>query len=73
MKVPLLNFVGGPVVPLSKFKRGPGVPLLNLKGIPGRTFLNLKEGPGSRVPRSWFHFYTRSNKTQFFPVSIVEN
>ena len=38
MKVPLLNFVGGPGVPLLNFEGGPGVPLLN-----------FKEGPVSRV------------------------
>ena len=47
MKVPLLNFVGGPGVPLSNFKGGPGVPLLNLRGIPGPTF---KLEGGSWVP-----------------------
>ena len=38
MKVPLLNFVGGPGVPLLNFEGGPGVPLLN-----------FEEGPVSRV------------------------
>ena len=47
MKVPLLNFVGGPGVPLLNFEGGPGVPLLNVEG-----------GSGSRVPGSWSHFYT---------------
>ena len=46
MKVPLLNFVGGP-----------GVSLLNFKGVPGPTFKLLG---GSRVPGSWSHFYTMS-------------
>ena len=32
MKVPLLNFVGGPGVPLLNFEGGPGVPLLNFGG-----------------------------------------
>ena len=35
MKVPLLNFVGGPGVPLLNFEGGPGVPLLNFEGGPG--------------------------------------
>ena len=41
MKVPLLNFEGGP-----------GVPLLNFRGVPGPT-LNFEGSPGSRVPGSW--------------------
>ena len=47
MKVPLLNFVGGPGVPLLNFEGGPGVPLSNFRGVPGPTF---KLGGGSRVP-----------------------
>ena len=35
MKVPLLNFVGGPGVPLLNFEGGPGVPLLNFEGVLG--------------------------------------
>ena len=35
MKVPLLDFVGGPGVPLLNFEGGPGVPLLNSEGGPG--------------------------------------
>ena len=42
MKVPLLNFVGGPGVPLLNFEGGPGVPLLN-----------FERSPGSRGPGSW--------------------
>ena len=30
--VPLLNFVGSPVVPILNFEVGPGVPLLNFEG-----------------------------------------
>ena len=41
MKVPLLNFVGGPGVPLLNFEGGPGVPLLNFEGGPG----SLGPGP----------------------------
>ena len=37
MKVPLLNFVGGPGVPFLNFEGGPGVPLLTLGG-PGSHF-----------------------------------
>ena len=49
MKVPLLNFVGGPGVPLLNFEGGPGVPLLNFMGshIP---LLNFEGVPGSRRP-----------------------
>ena len=47
MKVPLLNFAGGPGVPLLNFEEGPGVPLLNFREVPGRTF---KLWGGSRVP-----------------------
>ena len=32
MKVPVLNFVGGPGVPLLNFEGVPGVPLLNFNG-----------------------------------------
>ena len=35
MKVPLLNFVGGPGAPILNFEGGPGVPLLNFRGVPG--------------------------------------
>ena len=55
MKVPLLNFVGGPGVPLLNFEGGPGVPLLNFRGVPGPTFKLWGE---SGVPGSWSHFYT---------------
>ena len=50
MKVPLLNFVGGPGVPLLNFEGGPGVPLLNFEGGSQVPLLNF-EG-GSRVPGS---------------------
>ena len=43
MRVPLLNFEGGPGVLLLNFEGGPGVPLLNFEG-----------GPGSRGPGSTF-------------------
>ena len=42
MRVPLLNFEGGPGVLLLNFEGGPGVPLLN-----------FEKGPGFRGPRSW--------------------
>ena len=35
MRVPLLNFEGGPGVPLLNFEGGPGIPLLNFEGGPG--------------------------------------
>ena len=38
MKVPLLNFIGGPGIPLLNFEEGLGVPLLNFRGVPGPTF-----------------------------------
>ena len=66
MKVPLLNFVGGPWVPLLNFEGGPGVPLLNFGGgISGPTF---KLWGVSRVPRPWFpgfrsYFYTMQTST----------
>ena len=41
MRVPLLNFEGGPGVLLLNFEAGPWVPLLKFEG-----------GPGSRVPGS---------------------
>ena len=33
MKVPLLNFAGGPGAPLLNFEGGPGVPLLNFREV----------------------------------------
>ena len=53
--VPLLNFVGGLGNPLLNFEGSPGVPLLNFRRVPGPSF---KFCGGSRVPRSWSHFYT---------------
>ena len=35
MRVPLLNFEGGPGVLLLNFEGGPGVPLLNFEGGSG--------------------------------------
>ena len=57
MRVPLLNFEGGPRVLLLNFEGGPGVPLLNFTGVPGPT-LNFEgvPGPGSQgpeVPGPW--------------------
>ena len=49
MRVPLLNFEGGPWVLLLNFDGGPGVPLLNFRGVPGTTF-KLSGGPGSQSP-----------------------
>ena len=48
MKVPLLNFVGGPGIPLLNFKGDPGAPLLNFEGGPGSPV------PGSRGPGPTF-------------------
>ena len=47
MRVPLLNFEGGPEVLLLNFKGGSGVALLNFRGVPSPTF---KLWGGSRVP-----------------------
>ena len=47
MRVPLLNFEGGPGVLLLNFEGGPRVPLLNFRRV-----------PGPEVPGSWSHFYT---------------
>ena len=49
MKVPLLNFIGGPRTSLLNFEGGPGVLLLNIKGGPGVPLLNSEgvPGPGS--------------------------
>ena len=55
----------GEGVPLLNFEGGPGVPLLNFRGVPGPTF-KLWGGsrvPGTRVPRSWSHFYTMPIKS----------
>ena len=38
MRVPLLNFEGGPGVPLLNFEGGLVVPLLDFRGVPGLTF-----------------------------------
>ena len=38
MRVPLLNFEGGPGVLLLNLEGDPGVPLLNFRGVPGPTF-----------------------------------
>ena len=51
MKVPLLNFVGGP-----------GVPLLNLEGGPGILLLNFR---GVKVSVSWFTKFL-SHSISFF-------
>ena len=51
MRVPLLNFEGGPGVLLLNFEGGPGVPLLNFRGVPGPTF---KLWGGSRGPGPTF-------------------
>ena len=62
MKVPLLNFEGGPGVPLLSFERGPKVPLLNFTGggswVPLLNFEEESWVPRSRVLGSWSHFYT---------------
>ena len=38
MRVPLLNFEGGPGVPLLNFEGALVVPLLDFRGVPGLTF-----------------------------------
>ena len=47
MKVPLLNFEGGPGISLLNFEGGPGVPLLNFERGP--------EVPGPRVLAPYSH------------------
>ena len=49
MKVPLLNFIGGPGTPLLNFEGGPGVPLLNFRGLPGLG----SQGPEVLCPGVW--------------------
>ena len=51
MKVPLLNFAGGPRIPLLTFEGGPGVLLLNFRGVtdPGSQNPGVL-GPGILVP-----------------------
>ena len=58
MKVPLLNFVGGPGVPLLNFEGGTGVPLLNFRGVLGPTFKLCGGSQGREVSGSLSHFYT---------------
>ena len=53
MKVPLLNFVGGPGVPLLNFEGGPWVPLLNFERGAGSLVPGCR-GPGSRGPGPTF-------------------
>ena len=67
MKVPLLNFVGGPWVPLLNFEGGPGVPLLNFGGESRVPLLNFEGGPGSRGPDS------RSFGPTFTPCKLLPN
>ena len=52
MRVPLLNFEGGPGVLLLNFGGGPGIPLLDFRGDPGPTF---KLWGGSRVQGPRIH------------------
>ena len=49
MKVPLLNFVGGPGTPLLNLEAGPGTPLLNFERGPGSQGPE-GPGPGALVP-----------------------
>ena len=52
MKVPLLNFEGGPGVPLLNFS-GSRVPLLNFEGVPGPGSQDPEvSAPGVLVPHS---------------------
>ena len=66
MKVPLLNYVGGPGVPLLNFEGGAGVPLLNFEGP--RVARSRVPGPGVLVPllhHALFHdeerYYTETS------------
>ena len=67
MRVPLLNFEGGPGVLLLNFKGGPGVALLNFRRVPSPTF---KLWGGSRVPVPLLH-HTLQHLS--FNVSIALN
>ena len=61
MRVPLLNFEGGPGVPLLNFEGGSGVPLLNFSWVPGPTLKRVPAHPRVlrlQVERSWSLFYT---------------
>ena len=53
MKVPILNYVGGPGVPLLFFEGSPGVPLSNFEGGPGCRVPGSR-GPGSQGPELTF-------------------
>ena len=77
MRVPLLNFEGGPGVPPLNFEGGPEVPLLNFRGVQGPTF-KLSEGSQvtrSRVLGSWSYFYTMPFSYLFhdYDVTSLEN
>ena len=50
MRVPLLNFEGGPGVPLLNFEGGLGVPLLDFRGVPDLTFKLWGGFQGPEVP-----------------------
>ena len=45
MRVPLLNFEGGPGILLLNFEGGPGVPLSNFRWVPG-SWSQSPEVPG---------------------------
>ena len=53
MRVPLLNFEGGPGVLLLNFEGGPGVQLLNFEGGPGSR-ISASRDSGSRSRRPTF-------------------
>ena len=59
MRVPLLNFEGGPGVLLLNFEGGPGVPLLNFEGGPRFRV------PRSLVPGSWSTMLLQSSFNRF--------
>ena len=53
MRVPLLNFEGGPGILLLNFEGGPGVPLSNFEGGPGSRVTGSQDS-GSRGPGPTF-------------------
>ena len=73
MKVPLLNFVGGPGVPLLNFEGGPGVPLSNLRWISDPTFKLWGGSQGPRVLVPLLHHAFSYKKKVFISWFIINS